>query len=118
MTTAHVRVEGELNSLAHMLSHVGDILSLMGKHTATSMTAHQAADTIGAHLRDQGIQHYSVSENATDAAVMTITLHSCHGKQPEVRDRTLVIRPKVLQGKGIEAIKNKFSVIWQLQMSK
>ena len=30
----------------------------------------------------------------------------------------LVIRPKVLQGKGIEAIKCFFSVIWQLQMSK
>ena len=45
MTTAHV--EGELNSLAHMLSHVADILPLLGKHTATSMTAQQAADTIG-----------------------------------------------------------------------
>ena len=109
MTTAHV--EGELNSLAHMLSHVSDVLSLMGKHTATSMTAQQAADTIVAHLHEQGIQHYRVSENAADAAVMTITLHSCHGRQPAACDSTFCLatlhsyhgkRPEICDSKFLE----------------
>ena len=90
MTTAHV--EGELNSLAHMLSHVGDILSMMGKHTAISMTAQQAADTIGAHLCGQGTQDCSVSTNVptvpTDVAAMTITLHTCHGPPPSAGIKT------------------------------
>ena len=52
MCTRHV--PGEVNCLAHMLSHVGDLLSAMGKHGDGTMTAAQASQLLKSEMTDKG----------------------------------------------------------------
>ena len=84
MVTAHV--QGELNCLAHMLSHIGDILSLMGKGKAFGMTAAQATAQLTAQRQLEGTVCHMEKSIVAVAGVMTVSLHSYHGKRPILSD--------------------------------
>ena len=84
MVTAHV--QGELNCLAHMLSHIGDILSLMGKGKAFDMTAAQAVAQLTAQREAEGTRCNMTQSIVAIAGVMTVSLHSYHGKRPVLCD--------------------------------
>ena len=56
MCTKHL--PGELNCLAHMLSHVGDILTAMGKHGDGKLTPAQASEILQSESEDKGYLAY------------------------------------------------------------
>ena len=84
MVTAHV--QGELNCLARMLSHIGDILSLMGKGKAFGMTAAQATAQLTAQRESEGTICHMTNSIVAIAGVMPVSLHSYHGKRPVLSD--------------------------------
>ena len=56
MCTKHL--PGELNCLAHMLSHVGDILTIMGKEGDVTLTPAEASAVLKAQQADKGYLSY------------------------------------------------------------
>ena len=55
---------GELDCLAHMMSHVGDILTAMGKHSDGKLTLAEASALLRSESEDKGYLAYL--ENAAD----------------------------------------------------
>ena len=58
MANVHKDLPGELNCLAHMLSHIGDILTAMGKHGDGKLTPAEASSILRSESEDKGYLAY------------------------------------------------------------